>query len=415
MDFTRICLKTLKCYKCPECGEATLLKEIVKDTTYASMIESIQSLKRLIGFDGLSQFEDLSNSEIIMEKKEPSPPLLKNQTPARKKSAPVTPAKADKRLSKKRKSSLKLFEIIDQGESYSNEPSLKQLLDNNFIDTSVRISCYDCVARVKLNGNLIDELDLMEYSLFEWVTMVKSSMAISNESKITSKEIGNMVKVNNFWLSEIWARFHSAPHKGKSTGSVCILSTSLDADQKEILETTIHSLKVSSVSFKLKSDYSSDVTHVLCNSKIRSDGKRICPRTLKYLCGVLSGKWILDFEWYLSCLSSETLVDESNFEIFCDQTIEDNLLDSNGITLNKNIQGIFAGMNFNLDLLPGNLKKDLSCLINLGSGKVVSDKDFKKNSSLYLITEKKIDSNNYYKPSFILDKISRARLSVQLL
>ncbi|KAL3616856.1 hypothetical protein CASFOL_039250 [Castilleja foliolosa] len=56
------------------------------------------------------------------------------------------------------------------------------------------------------------------------------------------------------------------------------------------------------------------VTHVIAST----DENGACRRTLKYLMGVLEGKWILSVEWIKACIGAGELVDEQLYEISID-------------------------------------------------------------------------------------------------
>ncbi|CAI9089704.1 OLC1v1024324C1 [Oldenlandia corymbosa var. corymbosa] len=56
------------------------------------------------------------------------------------------------------------------------------------------------------------------------------------------------------------------------------------------------------------------VTHVVA----ATDDNGACKRTLKFLMGVLEGKWILNIEWVGACIKSMKLVDEQPYEVKVD-------------------------------------------------------------------------------------------------
>ncbi|KAK6150115.1 hypothetical protein DH2020_017640 [Rehmannia glutinosa] len=56
------------------------------------------------------------------------------------------------------------------------------------------------------------------------------------------------------------------------------------------------------------------VTHVIAST----DENGACRRTLKYLMGVLEGKWILSVQWIKACMGAGELVDEQHYEISFD-------------------------------------------------------------------------------------------------
>ncbi|CAA0832292.1 Protein BREAST CANCER SUSCEPTIBILITY 1 homolog [Striga hermonthica] len=56
------------------------------------------------------------------------------------------------------------------------------------------------------------------------------------------------------------------------------------------------------------------ITHIIAST----DENGACRRTLKYLMGVLEGKWILSVEWIKACIETGEIVDETHYEISID-------------------------------------------------------------------------------------------------
>ncbi|KAL3833680.1 hypothetical protein ACJIZ3_008416 [Penstemon smallii] len=61
-------------------------------------------------------------------------------------------------------------------------------------------------------------------------------------------------------------------------------------------------------------NWDSSVTHVIAST----DENGACRRTLKFLMGVLEGKWILSIQWFKACMEAGELVDEQPYEIAVD-------------------------------------------------------------------------------------------------
>ncbi|XP_057763935.1 protein BREAST CANCER SUSCEPTIBILITY 1 homolog [Salvia miltiorrhiza] len=61
-------------------------------------------------------------------------------------------------------------------------------------------------------------------------------------------------------------------------------------------------------------NWDSTVTHVIAST----DENGACRRTLKFLMGVLEGKWILSVKWIKACIEAGEIVDEEQFEISVD-------------------------------------------------------------------------------------------------
>ncbi|KAG6407162.1 hypothetical protein SASPL_130146 [Salvia splendens] len=61
-------------------------------------------------------------------------------------------------------------------------------------------------------------------------------------------------------------------------------------------------------------NWDSTVTHVIAST----DENGACRRTLKFLMGVLEGKWILSVQWIRACIEAGEIADEEQFEISVD-------------------------------------------------------------------------------------------------
>ncbi|KAL2473833.1 Protein BREAST CANCER SUSCEPTIBILITY 1-like protein [Forsythia ovata] len=92
------------------------------------------------------------------------------------------------------------------------------------------------------------------------------------------------------------------------TNLVLCCSTLTDAEK----ETVSQFAKLSGVTILKSWDLS--VTHVIAST----DKNGACKRTLKFLMGVLEGKWILSVEWIKACMKSREFVDEQHYEISVD-------------------------------------------------------------------------------------------------
>ncbi|KAM7540425.1 hypothetical protein Aperf_G00000032265 [Anoplocephala perfoliata] len=112
-----------------------------------------------------------------------------------------------------------------------------------------------------------------------------------------------------------------------------LLCTGLDRDQQHLLARVAGLIHA-----RIANDMSSDVTHLITGVKMlsvteevksrRKRGKKgkesqteasdrglHCPRTLKYVTGVLQGCWILAFDWIEACAEMKTRVCEEAFEL----------------------------------------------------------------------------------------------------
>lgn len=63
--------------------------------------------------------------------------------------------------------------------------------------------------------------------------------------------------------------------------------------------------------------FAQDVTHVVVggSSLFVRNGRRVSKRTMKYMQGVLTGQWVVAFDWVGACLAARRRVEEEAFEI----------------------------------------------------------------------------------------------------
>ncbi|KAG5590649.1 hypothetical protein H5410_041163 [Solanum commersonii] len=95
----------------------------------------------------------------------------------------------------------------------------------------------------------------------------------------------------------------------KKNKNLVLCCSSLTADEKELVSTL---KRLSGVTVVKNWDLS--VTHVIAST----DEKGACRRTLKYLMGVLAGKWIMSIDWIIASLEATEFIDEQQYEIKID-------------------------------------------------------------------------------------------------
>eukprot|EP01135_Chromosphaera_perkinsii_P001243 Nk52_evm16s163 gene=Nk52_evmTU16s163 len=115
---------------------------------------------------------------------------------------------------------------------------------------------------------------------------------------------------------------------------------------------------------------STSVTHLVC-AGLASDRSK-CRRTMKYCFGVVTGAWIVSYDWIVASREAGEWADEANFEFAGDSFGE-------GAPRQGRLQSadkpLFAGINFlfkGLFTPPLPSSKDLRLMINLGHGNIVS-------------------------------------------
>ncbi|KAJ8538456.1 hypothetical protein K7X08_027677 [Anisodus acutangulus] len=95
----------------------------------------------------------------------------------------------------------------------------------------------------------------------------------------------------------------------KKNKNLVLCCSALTADEKGFVSTL---KRLSGVTVVESWDLS--VTHVIAST----NEKGACRRTLKYLMGVLAGKWILSIDWIIASLEATEFVDEQQYEIKID-------------------------------------------------------------------------------------------------
>jgi len=86
----------------------------------------------------------------------------------------------------------------------------------------------------------------------------------------------------------------------------CIIHTGLDLKQKKVVEKCAKMLDA-----KVVEQFSDEVTHVVT----AVDNDDLCSRTMKFLLGVITGKWIISYDWILKSLEKHEWLCEEEFEV----------------------------------------------------------------------------------------------------
>ncbi|KAJ6840182.1 protein BREAST CANCER SUSCEPTIBILITY 1-like protein [Iris pallida] len=104
-------------------------------------------------------------------------------------------------------------------------------------------------------------------------------------------------------MSQMWAWPSGSPCKW------VLCCSALTTMEKEIIS---EFTKLTNVS--ISKTWSPAVTHVIAST----DANGACKRTLKFLMGILDGKWILSIEWVKACMKAMGPIGEEKFEITVD-------------------------------------------------------------------------------------------------
>lgn len=157
------------------------------------------------------------------------------------------------------------------------------------------------------------------------------------------------------------------------------------------------------------------MTHIIvgCNEK------GLCPRTVKYLRGIIDGKFVVSYDWFLASLSAGRYVAEEPYLIRGDEVIDRptnavqrSLEAHRGDPLHRlftNVTVFLAG-SFSP---PAPSRKDLSEMIVGGGGKVITRKPSAHDPSVIIICDSpqelaKYDTfPNHLTTHLLLDAISQ--------
>lgn len=173
-----------------------------------------------------------------------------------------------------------------------------------------------------------------------------------------------------------------AKTREKKYTRIGLLLTGLSEDQRAVIQKSLPflSLLTDGAKVTIERDYSpTAVTHILC--ACAPHGR--CPRTLKYLMGIAGKSWIVSINWLLDSLSANEIMDEEEFVVIGDEAVQ---CDTFACEKSRNSStGLFAAKEFYLAGSfngAGPSKNDLSQLIKLSGGKVVS----KANSATFCVS-----------------------------
>eukprot|EP01091_Cochliopodium_minus_P010193 TRINITY_DN2656_c0_g1_i1.p1 TRINITY_DN2656_c0_g1~~TRINITY_DN2656_c0_g1_i1.p1 ORF type:complete len:1030 (+),score=414.49 TRINITY_DN2656_c0_g1_i1:260-3091(+) len=177
---------------------------------------------------------------------------------------------------------------------------------------------------------------------------------------------------------------------------------------------------------RLVKQWSDEVTHLVTNVDPET---KTTKRTVKYLLSILSGNWVVSFDWVENCLSQQKWSSESKFEVKGDNFGEAGTPTKSRMKIRSaNIQRrLFQGKKFYFyGEFKAPSKDELELLIQVGHGKVLEDipkkpqsiKQLSKLDDDYLICDPSFNEKSFselYKQTgrdpinfqFILDCISK--------
>ncbi|KAG1467164.1 hypothetical protein G6F56_004564 [Rhizopus delemar] len=156
---------------------------------------------------------------------------------------------------------------------------------------------------------------------------------------------------------------------------VHVMYTGLTPEDEESLDKLVNStldtkLKIS-VHYKMR-DFG-DVTHIITSV----DKDRLCRRTLKYLQGILEGKWIMTPQWLMGSIQSQQWLPQDSYEVKGDHVTGPTQGPSRGRDrMKNNKKPLFDNMKFFFfgDFSGKHNKNDLFVLCRSGGGKILTRK-----------------------------------------
>eukprot|EP00744_Colponema_vietnamica_P026361 GILI01039080.1.p1 GENE.GILI01039080.1~~GILI01039080.1.p1 ORF type:complete len:375 (+),score=88.92 GILI01039080.1:136-1125(+) len=146
--------------------------------------------------------------------------------------------------------------------------------------------------------------------------------------------------------------------------SLVFMSSGLNDKQQESLARLARCLNA-----RVVDSFDDNVTHVVVPNK----GRRCAKRTLKYLFGIVTGKWVIGFSWVKSSLKAKTALPEDDFEIEGDSNGKNGPI--RGRT-QRPPHGLFHRLAFYLKgnfASPSPTRSDIQLLITLGGGVALSN------------------------------------------
>lgn len=99
-------------------------------------------------------------------------------------------------------------------------------------------------------------------------------------------------------------------------GDIIIASTMLSKGQRRTLDRLVQLMRRQGRSIRHSDTVCPGITHVVT----AVDKGRVANRTMKLVCGVICGAWILGFDWVERCMAARQWVTEEPFEVIKDRT-----------------------------------------------------------------------------------------------
>lgn len=219
--------------------------------------------------------------------------------------------------------------------------------------------------------------------------------------EINDKGIENLENESCYFINEISREYEEEKVKKKrkieretsEIEEVILLTTNLDKEEIKKLKSKIKKLKG-----KVVKEYTPKVTHII--TTVNEDN--IARRTLKYSIGIVSGKWIVNYDWIKDSVEKGHWLYEENYEVKGDHVCKDGPYKgrNNRNELFKNVKVYLLGTFES----PNPSKKELTLLIENGGGKVV--KEIEKDCKIVIDRSRMRDEIDQIKKDYSQNPIS---------
>lgn len=240
------------------------------------------------------------------------------------------------------------------------------LLDYNGIIDCVAGEDNDTPLHDAVSNNRIDVVKVLlqlgaPTNIKNRIGLYPEGCAVTSEMKAVFKEL-NMFKNINLTDNQLDTSIAST---SIIIGPFVIATTNLKAQENVEIQKCCDCF-----GGKVVSAFKNDVTHIVCGT----DKNMISSsRTMKYLLGVLTGKWLVSYKWITDCLKENKWLPESSYEVKGAPGACEDVPQKSRLNNFKCLPKLFDGCSFYLSgVYSKHLPKEkVMNLVTLGGGKVL--------------------------------------------
>ncbi|KAI9271294.1 hypothetical protein BY458DRAFT_509542 [Sporodiniella umbellata] len=364
--FDCISKKLLEVPECPTCKMPAKPGDLQRDHLHNNLVEYIDKIKKLSLNYTLTPMElsYQTNSSLYSTQE------LDDLTTKRKGAQDPTPRKkfaADKNTDKH------LEDIKDQLSGGPKDITETEKSDDPEGQSTEQWKCLNCLF---LNPAYIQTCGICHKYKNPPVTQNKNGQLTVHQTDV--KSVYEQTIMDEYHMrndSDIATQVKTRDPESRKTLEVHVMYTGLTAEDEGTLDKLINNtldtkLKIT-IHYKMR-DFS-DVTHVITSV----DKNKLCRRTLKYLQGILEGKWIMTPQWLVQSIQTQQWLPHDLYEVKGDHVTGPTQGPARGrdrIKYNKS--PLFDNMKFYFfgDFSGKHNKNDLLALCRSGGGKILSRK-----------------------------------------